>query len=78
MRCVYLGSAIFLIVLAPLLLVLAIAAGPVAVMLLFIVACALGVFVLWRIPMAVVALGRSIQRSAKSHHAQYRSPQVKG
>jgi len=65
------GAAIFLVLLVPIVLLVAIAFGPIVVMLLFAVACALGVFILWNIPIALVALGHSIERSAKSHHARH-------
>jgi hypothetical protein len=69
--------AVLLVALVPVLLVVAIAFGPILVTLLFVAACGLVVFVLWNIPIALVALGHSIQKSAKSHHVRREALQVK-
>jgi hypothetical protein len=71
-----LGSAIFVIALVPVLLVVAIALGPVVVTLLFAAGCGLVVFVLWNIPIGLSVLGHSIEKSAKSHHSSHGSRQL--
>jgi hypothetical protein len=72
-----LGSAILVIALVPVLLVVAIALGPVIVTLLFAAGCALAVFVLWNIPIGLGVLGHSIEKSAKAHHSSHASRRLK-
>ncbi len=67
------AAALLLIALVPVLLIVAIAMGPIIVTLLFVAACALVVFLLWNIPIALAAFGHSIEKSARSHRAQHRS-----
>jgi hypothetical protein len=73
-----LSPAIFLIAVIPVLLIVAIAMGPIIVTLLFAAGCALVVFVLWNIPIALGVLGHSIQKSAQSHHVRHESPKLNG